>query len=88
MSCICKWEYVDRPYTSARNYFLTKEFFDKVQKVCWSELIQFMNESPRPKRGEAPKFATDVLRSPVLEPALKAAAKQNKLVLFIAMTGG
>jgi hypothetical protein len=81
--CVCSWTWSDRPYTAARNYFITEKFWNRVKKVCWGELAQF-------ECTEKPKGAREGkdIDSPALAKALEKAKTNGKLVLFIGMTGG
>lgn len=86
ISCICKWKFENRPHTSARGYFLTEQFWNRVPKVCWKEMVQFTC-TERPAKGTKVKDRTKV-SSPILPKALARAKQENKLVFFIGLTGG
>ena len=85
MCCICSWQFEDRPYTNARGYFHTQEFFGEIHKVCWSELIDVLCTS---REGLASVERGPLPVSPALDRALEIATEENKLVFFLGLTGG
>lgn len=81
--CLCKWTWSDRPYTNARNYFITEDFWKRIHRVCWGEIAQYeCVEKPRGRKQ--PKE----ICSPVLDRAFEEARRRDRLVLFLGMTGG
>lgn len=88
ISCICEWKWEDRAHSQARGYFLTEEFWNRVPKVCWKELIQVRFTKRPDKKNLVPGADRTRVTSPALPEALKRARKENKLVFFIGMTGG
>lgn len=85
ITCICSWQWESRPHTSCRGYFITERFWDRINKVCWKEFVHFVCQD-EPAKGM--KFDRKRVRSPILAAALDRAKKENKLVLFIGLTGG